>query len=233
MDPSMEESARSLGKGPIRTLVTVTVPMLRPAIAAGSLLVALYVLSDFGAVSLMRYETFTWSIYQQYQGAFDRSIAAVLSLVLVCFAVAVLVLEQWSRGRIRYHRTGAGRGSYRQCRATGRMALAGVLSLRRPGGSGTGVAGLGIDVLAGPRHRGLRDHRQSVGPGPQLSLRLWPGCTVRGDASAARGHPVSPAPRRDLPGRGERQLCRVRSARGRGGPGAGVLRGKLCSGPYT
>ncbi len=108
MDPSMEESARSLGKGPIRTLLTVTVPMLRPAIAAGSLLVALYVLSDFGAVSLMRYETFTWSIYQQYQGAFDRSIAAVLSLVLVCFAVAVLVLEQWSRGRIRYHRTGAG-----------------------------------------------------------------------------------------------------------------------------
>ena len=50
MDPAVEESARSLGKGPIRTLLTVTVPMLRPAIAAGSLLVALYVLSDFGAV---------------------------------------------------------------------------------------------------------------------------------------------------------------------------------------
>ena len=108
MDPSMEEAARSLGRGPVRTFLTVTVPMLRPAIAAGSLLVALYVLSDFGAVSLMRYETFTWSIYQQYQGAFDRSIAAVLSLVLVVMALGVLVLEQRSRGRERYHRSGLG-----------------------------------------------------------------------------------------------------------------------------
>ncbi len=108
MDPAMEETARSLGRGPVRTFMTVTVPMLRPAIAAGSLLVALYVISDFGAVSLMRYETFTWSIYQQYQGAFDRSIAAVLSLVLVAIALGVLVLEQWSRGRERYHRSGQG-----------------------------------------------------------------------------------------------------------------------------
>ncbi len=108
MDPAMEESARSLGRGPIKTFFTVTVPLLRPAIAAGALLVALYVLSDFGAVSLMRYETFTWSIYQQYQGAFDRSIAAVLSLVLVGLAIGVLVFEQWSRGRVRYHRSGVG-----------------------------------------------------------------------------------------------------------------------------
>lgn len=108
MDPAMEESARSLGRGPVRTFFTVTVPLLRPAIAAGALLVALYTLSDFGAVSLMRYETFTWSIYQQYQGAFDRSIAAVLSLVLVTLAVSILVLEQWSRGRVRYHRSGVG-----------------------------------------------------------------------------------------------------------------------------
>ena len=108
MDPSVEESARGLGKGPVRTFLTVTVPVLRPAIAAGSLLVALYVLSDFGAVSLMRYETFTWSIYQQYEGAFDRSIAALLSLVLVGLAISVLAFEQWSRGRIRFHRSGAG-----------------------------------------------------------------------------------------------------------------------------
>ena len=108
MDPAMEETSRSLGRGPVRTFMTVTVPMLRPAIAAGSLLVALYVLSDFGAVSLMRYETFTWSIYQQYQGTFDRSIAAVLSLVLVLMALGVLALEQWSRGRVRYHRSGTG-----------------------------------------------------------------------------------------------------------------------------
>ena len=56
----------------------------------------------------MRYETFTWAIYQQYQSAFDRSIAAVLSLVLVGLAIVLLVMEAYTRGRMRYYRTGAG-----------------------------------------------------------------------------------------------------------------------------
>ena len=108
MDPALQESARSLGLGPWRTTIRVTLPQLRPAIAAGSLLVGFYALSDFGAVSLLRYETFTWAIYQQYTTAFDRSIAAVLSLLLVVLAAAVLVLRGYSRGRMRYHRSGAG-----------------------------------------------------------------------------------------------------------------------------
>ena len=108
LDPALEESARSLGYGPWATLRRVTLPQLRPAIASGSLLVGLYTLSDFGAVSLMRYETFTWAIYQQYQSAFDRSIAAVLSLVLIGLAVGLLLIELYSKGRQRYYRVGAG-----------------------------------------------------------------------------------------------------------------------------
>jgi iron(III) transport system permease protein len=108
LDPALEESARSLGVGRWAALLRVTLPQLRPAIAAGALLVALYTLSDFGAVSLLRYETFTWAIYQQYQSVFDRNIAAVLSLLLVALAALILVLEARSRGRMRYHQTGAG-----------------------------------------------------------------------------------------------------------------------------
>ena len=108
LDPALEESARSLGVGQWGTLIRVTLPQLRPAIAAGSLLVALYALSDFGAVSLLRYETFTWAIYQQYESALDRSVAALLSLLLVALAVLVLAMEARSRGRIRYHQTGGG-----------------------------------------------------------------------------------------------------------------------------
>ena len=108
LDPALEETARSLGYGPWRSLQRMTLPLLRPAIAAGGLLVALYTLSDFGAVSLMRYETFTWSIYQQYQSSFDRSIAAVLSLALVGLAAVVLFMEQYSRGHLRYYRSGGG-----------------------------------------------------------------------------------------------------------------------------
>jgi iron(III) transport system permease protein len=108
LDPSLEEAARSLGQSRWRTFRTVTLPMLRPSIAAGGLLVALYTLHDFGAVSLMRFNVFTQAIYLQYKGAFDRTPAAILSLMLIALALIVLVLERRARGRARYHRMGAG-----------------------------------------------------------------------------------------------------------------------------
>ena len=107
MDPSLEEAARGLGHSPWKAFRRVALPQLRPAIASGGLLVALYTLSDFGAVSLFDYETFTWAIYQQFNG-FDRTIASVLSLVLVSMAILILLIESRSRGRLRYYRTGAG-----------------------------------------------------------------------------------------------------------------------------
>ena len=79
LDPSEEESARSLGLSQLATLLRVTIPQLRPAILSGGLLVGLYVLSDFGAVSLLRYKTFTWAIYNQYEASFDRNTAALLA----------------------------------------------------------------------------------------------------------------------------------------------------------
>ncbi len=108
LDPSMEEAAHILGKSAAKTALLVTLPMLRPAIGAGFLLVALYVLSDFGAVAMFRYETFTWAIYLQYQAVFDRTGAAALSLVLVVFALLLLWTEMASRGSVRYARIGPG-----------------------------------------------------------------------------------------------------------------------------
>jgi iron(III) transport system permease protein len=99
MDRSTEEAARSLGKSPWSTFWSVTFPQLRPALASGSLLVSLYVLRDFGAVSILRYNTFTRSIYIQYQSSFDRASAALLALVLVSLTVVVLVLENRARSR--------------------------------------------------------------------------------------------------------------------------------------
>jgi iron(III) transport system permease protein len=108
LDPSLEDAARTLGESRWTTFRRVTLPLLRPSISAGALLVALYTLHDFGAVSLMRYPAFTQAIYLQYKGAFDRTPAAILSLMLVGMAVAVVVLEQRARGRARYYRSGAG-----------------------------------------------------------------------------------------------------------------------------
>jgi iron(III) transport system permease protein len=108
LDPAQEEASRSLGRGPLSTFVRVTLPHLKPAIAAGALLVALYALSDFGAVSLLQFESFTRVIFLQYEGSFDRTLASVLSLVLVAFAVVLLFVEQRARGVGRYHSVGAG-----------------------------------------------------------------------------------------------------------------------------
>ncbi len=110
MDPALEDASRNLGNSALATFRKITLPMLRPAIAAGTLLVALYTLSDFGAVSLLRFETFTWAIFVQYESAFDRSIAAALSLVLVAVALFILVGESLTRGRARYHAPGPGSG---------------------------------------------------------------------------------------------------------------------------
>ncbi len=94
VDPSLEEASRSLGNNAWQTFWKVIFPQLKPAILSGSLLVALYVLRDFGAVSIMRYNTFTRVIYIQYQSSFDRSSAAILSLVLVSLTIIILLIKQ-------------------------------------------------------------------------------------------------------------------------------------------
>lgn len=98
LDPAHEEVARSLGRGTWDVLRTVTMPQLRTSISAGALLVALYVLSDFGAVAAMRYEVFTWVIYGAYRAGFDPTRAAILSSMLVAFALVLVVAESRSRG---------------------------------------------------------------------------------------------------------------------------------------
>ena len=108
MDPALEEVSRGLGHSPRTTFFRVILPLLRPSIAGGSLLVALYTLSDFGAVSLLRYETFTWAIFLQYDSALDRTLAATMSLVLVAIALGIVAGEALTRGRARYFRSGSG-----------------------------------------------------------------------------------------------------------------------------
>lgn len=108
LDPGLEESSRGLGYSWRSTFLKVSAPLLRPAIAAGGLLVALYTLSDFGAVSLLRYETFTYAIFVQYESAISRTLGAAFSLSLVALAITFLLVEYIARGRSRYYRVDQG-----------------------------------------------------------------------------------------------------------------------------
>jgi iron(III) transport system permease protein len=108
LDPALEEAGRGLGRTPLQVFRRVTLPALRPSIGAGALLVALYTLSDFGVVSLMRYDALTRAIYLQYRSLFDRTPAAVLGLVLVGLTAIVLVIEQRTRRGGRLYRAAPG-----------------------------------------------------------------------------------------------------------------------------
>lgn len=110
-DPAYEDVARSLGRSPLSAFWSSSFPQAWPAAAAGSLLVGLYVLSDFGAVALFRVDAFTRVIYTTYRASFDRTSAAVLALVLVVLAALLVYAERRVRGRTRRWRTGSGAAS--------------------------------------------------------------------------------------------------------------------------
>jgi iron(III) transport system permease protein len=87
-----EESARLLGRGPLRTVAGVVVPQAWSAVLAGALLAFLYTLGDFGAVQLLRYETLTRAIYANR--LLDPATSVALALTLGALAVAVVVAER-------------------------------------------------------------------------------------------------------------------------------------------
>ncbi len=104
LDPHMEEAARSLGIHGWGLLRRVTLPLLRPALAAGALLAAVYTLADYGVVATLRYDTFTVAIYNQLTGRYDLAGAAALSLLLILATLALLLWQRraWGRGRHYY-----------------------------------------------------------------------------------------------------------------------------------
>ncbi len=102
-DPSLEEAAQGMGLGRRAILGRVILPQLRPALASGGLLVALYALSDFGAPAMLQCRTFTRVIHVQYS-SFDPSGAALMSLALVALTFPLLGAESLVRGRASLHR---------------------------------------------------------------------------------------------------------------------------------
>ena len=109
LPPSLEESARSLGRSPANVFRTIVWPQSTGAVAAGALLVFLYVVSDFGAVSLVRYDTLTTRI--ESSRLFDPPTALVLGLLLAGVALLVVVGER-AVGRRRLHTEAVGAGRH-------------------------------------------------------------------------------------------------------------------------
>ena len=107
MDPALEESARMLGRTRRQVFWQVTLPLLRPTILGASLLVALHMLVEFGALSIVGYQTFTTAIYQEFELEFSNTNAAMLSGVLLVLCLLLLRMEVTLRGKA-FFRSGQG-----------------------------------------------------------------------------------------------------------------------------
>ena len=92
MDTDLLEAAQVDGASKRHLLQHVLLPYLWPSITSGGLLVSLYCLRDFGAVTLLQFSTFTRVIYNRYQG-FRLDEAATLAFVLVLMTGIIMAAE--------------------------------------------------------------------------------------------------------------------------------------------
>lgn len=103
------EVGQSLGLGPWRGFYKVALPMARPWLFGGLLLVLMETLADFGTVSVFNYDTFTTAIYKAWFGMFNMTAAAQLSSILVMLVLALALFEQLLQRNRRYYPTGGAR----------------------------------------------------------------------------------------------------------------------------
>lgn len=99
IDTGLIEVAQTLGLKRFQIFFRVVLPQTRRNISAGALLTGLYVMSDFGAVSLLNTETLTFSIQNMYKASYDRSAAAVISIILILASILFIVFEEKFKGQ--------------------------------------------------------------------------------------------------------------------------------------
>lgn len=108
LDPGMEDTAASLGLTPLAVFFKVVLPQLRMAICGGSLLIGLHLLAEYGLYVMIRFDTFTTAIVDQFQSTYNGPAANMLAGVLVVCCFGLLAFENLARGNERYARVGSG-----------------------------------------------------------------------------------------------------------------------------
>ena len=108
LDPALEDAAASLGLAPHDVFFRVILPQLRVALCGGALLIALHLLAEYGLYAMIRFDTFTTAIVDQFQSTYNGPAANMLAGVLVACCLVLLWIETTVRGHHRYSRIGSG-----------------------------------------------------------------------------------------------------------------------------
>ena len=104
---SMFEVGRTLGLSQKLIFLKLALPIIRPALIAGTMIVAMETLSDFGAVEHFAVSTFTTGIFRTWYGMYDLTTAMQLSSMLLIFITFCLVIERTSRKNANYSTIGS------------------------------------------------------------------------------------------------------------------------------
>ncbi len=127
VDPSLEEAAFSLGRSRLSVARNVLLPQLLPAFLAGSMLVLLHVIADFGVVSLMRFETLSYDVFLKLESGHSTSryLASRSGLLLMGLAAVFIAMEMYLLRRVRLDRAGTGNVRRRRIRLSALWQTAG------------------------------------------------------------------------------------------------------------
>ncbi|MBW3506515.1 iron ABC transporter permease [Pseudomonas sp. NKUCC02_KPG] len=143
LDPAIEDVAQSLGLKPWTVFWRVVVPQLRLAICGGALLVGLHLLAEYGLYAMIRFDTFTTAIFDQFKSTFNGPGANMLAAVLALCCLAMLTAESAARGHARYARVGSGSAREQRIVPLGRPATLLALGVC----SATCLLALGVPLL--------------------------------------------------------------------------------------
>ena len=108
LDPALEDIAGSLGQTPWRVFRKIVLPQLRLALCGGGLLIGLHLLAEYGLFVLIRFDTFTTAIIDQYRSTYNGPAASMLAGVLATCCLGLLGIDAAMRGTRRFARLGSG-----------------------------------------------------------------------------------------------------------------------------
>lgn len=151
---SAHEVARALGAGAFRRFWAIGMPLARPAIAAGTAIVMMETVNDFGTVDFFGVQTLTTGIFSVWLEAGNAGGAAQIACVILAMILALVALEKISRRNSRFYRMSRSDRVPPVVRLKGRLAWAVTLACTLPV-----VAGFVLPVAVLAHHAMTRPDR--------------------------------------------------------------------------
>lgn len=121
------EASTMLGIGELRSFFRLILPLARPAIIAGLILVLMEVLNDYGAAQYFGVNTFTTGIFRAWFALEEPETAVYLSALLIAIVFALILFEKWHRKNLQVSSVKASRYTHRK--QGSKLMQAGILSV--------------------------------------------------------------------------------------------------------